>query len=58
MNQEFISRSNAIVLELERRGQNATADAMRAVITDYENSQKRNEETRMTNCKLVATPST
>ncbi len=38
MNLEFLSRTNAVVLELERQGLTATAAAMRQVIADYEHS--------------------
>ena len=40
MNMEFIVRANAIVLELEKQGLDATAAAMRQVVADYEFSER------------------
>lgn len=54
MNLEFIARANAIVLELERRGQTVTADAMMAVVANYEIGQMQTKKIPKLNCNLDA----
>lgn len=58
MNIEFIARANAIVLELKKQGLNATAAAMRQVVTDYELSERWAQKAPSTMHRLEATSPT
>ena len=54
MNIEFIARANIIVLELEKQGLNATAAAMRQVVTNYEFGERQAQKTSFNGHRLGA----